>query len=100
MVEATVALSPNGLALEVTGVLDVQTVPGLVGKANGFIHEVADPVFDLAGVTKAESSALALLMAWHRQSHGLGKAARFVHVPKNLMAIATLSNLESVLKLG
>ena len=97
---ASVALSSDGLSLKISGILDVDTVPQLANKADQFISDVVHPIFDLEGVVKAESSALALLTAWRRQAHVLGKTAHFVHVPKYLMDIAKLSNVENILGLS
>lgn len=93
-----ITLSSDGKILKVVGGLNFETVPGLQDAADTFITSADQPIFDLAGVTKAESVALALMTTWHRKANALGKQARFQDVPKELMDIAKLSNLDKIME--
>lgn len=52
---------------------------------------------DLAGVTRADSAGLALLIEWMRRARGAGKTIVFRSVPDQLRAIARVSDLEDIL---
>ncbi len=54
-------------------------------------------VVNLSGVEKVDSSAIALLLELIKQAKKLSIPVSFSHVPKELMAIAHLSQLDSFL---
>jgi phospholipid transport system transporter-binding protein len=49
-----------------------------------------ETVFDLGGVKAADSSALALMLAWQRRAQGQGRKLKFINVPANVDALAKL----------
>jgi len=53
--------------------------------------------FDLGGVRSADSSALALMLAWQRRAQGQGRSLKFVNVPANVDALAKLYGLDGLL---
>jgi phospholipid transport system transporter-binding protein len=54
-------------------------------------------VFDLGGVKSADSSALALMLAWQRRAQAQGRTLKFVNVPGNVDALAKLYGVEGLL---
>jgi phospholipid transport system transporter-binding protein len=56
-----------------------------------------ETVFDLGGVQSADSSALALMLAWERRARAQGRNLKFVNVPANVDALATLYGVEGLL---
>jgi phospholipid transport system transporter-binding protein len=52
--------------------------------------------FDLAGVTRADSAGLALIVEWVKEARGCGGDAQFVNVPPQLLALATACGLASL----
>lgn len=52
-------------------------------------------VVNLSGVEKVDSSAIALLLELIKMAQGLSIKISFSHIPKELMAIARLSQLDS-----
>lgn len=52
---------------------------------------------DLAGVVRADSAGLALLIEWLRRARHAGKTIVFHAVPEQLRAIARVSDLEDIL---
>lgn len=82
-----------------TGELEFATVPGLLAGPGRNLGASASEV-DLAGVTRADSAGLALLVAWTRASARAGHAIRFIHVPAQLLSIARVSGLEEILPLA
>lgn len=84
----------------VNGALNFHTVPQLRELGDRLLTTQEQIIFDLEGVSKSDSSALALLTAWSRRAKQLGKIAYFIHLPPQLLDLAKLSNLDGVLKLS
>jgi phospholipid transport system transporter-binding protein len=98
MAEATCRDQGGGRWL-VTGELDFATVPGLLADCGSELAASASEV-DLAGVTRADSAGLALLIAWTRDRARAGQPIRFTHVPAQLLSIARVCGLEEILPLA
>jgi phospholipid transport system transporter-binding protein len=56
-----------------------------------------DLMFDLSGVQRCDSSAVALLLAWQRTAQGVGKRLELRSVPASLRSLATLYGVESLI---
>ena len=56
-----------------------------------------ETVFDLGGIKAADSSALAVMLAWQRRAQAQGRALRFVNVPANVDALAKLYGVDALL---
>jgi len=56
-----------------------------------------ETVFDLGGVQSADSSALALMLAWQRRAQAQGHSLNFVNVPANVDALAKLYGVGELL---
>jgi phospholipid transport system transporter-binding protein len=56
-----------------------------------------ETVFDLGGVTAADSSALALMLAWKRRAHDQGRSVKFINVPANVNALASLYGVDGLI---
>ena len=53
---------------------------------------------DFAKVTEVDSSAVALLLEWRRESHRRAKNLSFVNIPANLMALAELYGVDDLIQ--
>jgi phospholipid transport system transporter-binding protein len=56
-----------------------------------------ETVFDLAGVKAADSSGVALLLAWQRRAQGAGHRLTFINVPDNVRKLAALYGVDTLL---
>jgi len=56
-----------------------------------------ETVFDLGGVQSADSSALALMLAWERRARAQGRMLKFVNVPANVDALAKLYGVDELI---
>jgi phospholipid transport system transporter-binding protein len=56
--------------------------------------------FDLGGVKAADSSALALMLAWQRRAQAQGRSLKFKNVPANVDALAKLYGVDELLGRG
>ncbi|MGD2055761.1 MAG: STAS domain-containing protein [Gammaproteobacteria bacterium] len=52
---------------------------------------------DLAGVTRADSAGLALLVEWLRESERRDKSIRFLNMPEQMRSIARVCGLDRIL---
>lgn len=56
-----------------------------------------ETVFDLGGVRAADSSALALMLAWQRRAQAQGRKLSFINVPANVDALARLYGVDGLI---
>ena len=54
-------------------------------------------MFDLGGVKAADSTALALMLAWQRRAQAQGRTLSFTNVPANVDALARLYGVDALL---
>jgi phospholipid transport system transporter-binding protein len=54
-------------------------------------------VFDFSGVTRVDSSALALLLAWLRRAKTRGSAVELRALPESLLSLAQLYGVDTLL---
>lgn len=56
-------------------------------------------VFDLAGIVRADSAGLALLLEWQRRAKEAGIKLRYVNLPPQLQAIARVVGVDDILSI-
>ncbi len=86
---------------QVCGELSFSSVPDLL-KRSGIVFEPDDDKLlhiDLAGVPRADSAGLALLVCWVRQARQRNIRVVFRNVPEQMLKIAGVSGLSAVLPL-
>ena len=84
----------------VAGDLDYQTVTCLLENDDRLFSGGAAAVeVDLSGVGRSTSVSLALMLEWLRQARARNIAIGFSHVPAQILGIARLSQLETILDL-
>ena len=83
----------------VSGELDFDSVPEMFRESVERFGVTGDIVLDLAGVTRANSAGLALLIEWQRLARRPGRTISIRNVPVSLRNLARVSELESVLSL-
>jgi phospholipid transport system transporter-binding protein len=57
-------------------------------------------VFDLSAVKAADSSSVALLLAWQRKARAAGQKLSYVNVPPNIGTLASLYGVDTLLPQG
>ena len=82
------------------GELGFETVPSLLAHPGASMRGIDSLTVDLAGVTRADSAGLALLVEWLRESERAGLPIRFVNVPVQLLSIARVCGLDGILSLS
>lgn len=74
--------------LQISGEITFSTVPRW--RCSGYKHISSNdhPVIEFANITRCDSSAVALLLAWLRDAKEKGKVVHFAHLPQQLMDVA------------
>jgi phospholipid transport system transporter-binding protein len=87
---------PGRFQLE--GELSFDSVQAAMKKTRGFFA-APNPkmVFDLAGIAKADSAGLALLMEWLRLANLGGADLHYVNLPRQLLAMAHVAGVDEIL---
>jgi phospholipid transport system transporter-binding protein len=88
MAEANVMLSLDALTF--------QTAPAALEQGAQAI-QAGETVFDLGGVKAADSSGVAMLLAWQRRAQQAGQRLSFINVPENVRTLAALYGVDSLL---
>ena len=81
------------------GNLGLTNVAALAARAGELVTGRSAVTVDLAGVERADSAALALLLEWRRAADRAGCALAFSNVPEGLGAIADASGVDELLGL-
>jgi len=89
----------NGHAL-ISGLLTFNTVAKLRKSGDQLLRERDHLIFDLKSVTRCDSSAVTVLIAWTRLSRNKGKTVIFINLPRQLYEIAKVSRLDHLLPIS
>lgn len=89
------ALAPGGYTL--AGPLVFATVTALLAEGEAAFAGQGAIVIDLAGVTRADSAGLALLLEWSLAARAAGREIRYRNLPEEIIALATLSEVQGLL---
>lgn len=82
---------------QLDGELSFASVDLALRKTAKFFVSPARMVFDLAGISKADSAGLALLLEWLRQAGSGGVELHYVNLPRQLQAMAQVVGVEDIL---
>jgi phospholipid transport system transporter-binding protein len=81
----------------VSGVLDYGSVGALEAASRPLLASAPDAVVDLAGVERANSAALVLLLEWLDHAQRANRRIRFAGLPTSVLEIAGVSNVTRLL---
>jgi phospholipid transport system transporter-binding protein len=84
------------LVVALEGELTLDTVAAFFNRA----LPAGGVVFDFSGVTRVDSSALALLLAWLRRLKARGSAVELRALPESLLTLARLYGVDALLPLA
>jgi len=84
---------------QLAGELDFVSVPALLNETRMEFSTGREVTVDLAGVTRADSAGLALLVEWLRESECRGGTISFENVPVQLLSMAHVCGLDRILPL-
>ena len=96
--EAALEIAADG-TLAVAGHLGLASIAALAERGPELFSGGAEVTVDFAAVTRADSGALALLLAWQRSARAVGAHLNFRNVPPTLCAIAEACGVDALLAL-
>src|SRR6186997_1362363 len=76
--------------------LNVQNAKAVLDQGLAAI-KAGQTVFDLASVQQADSSAVAVLLAWKRAARKAGAALSYINLPASLTSLAALYGVDAFL---
>ena len=86
--------------LEARGVLGYATAGRALPAGLALIPGASRCTIDLSRVTEADSAGLAVLVEWLATSRSRGTVIRYEGIPAQILAVARISDLESLLTDG
>lgn len=81
------------------GELSFESVGLALRETKAWFAAPAQVVFDLDGITKADSAGLALLLEWLRQAGQNGVELHYVNLPPQLLAMARVAGVDGILSI-
>ncbi len=83
---------------QLEGELDFDSVPALLEDSIAlFSQDESDLEIDMAGIQRANSAALGLMLEWMQFAQQRNRGIYFLHVPDHLLDIAHVSDLDNIL---
>jgi phospholipid transport system transporter-binding protein len=86
----------NHNSLHLTGELDFVSTPYIYTESLVQLKKLSTLNIDLAGVTKSNSAAIALLIEWLKFAKAQQKPLHLHHIPKKLGAIIAASGIQDL----
>ena len=86
--------------MQLSGVLDLDSVPELLSAIEALNYDAAAVTVDLRGVERSDSAGVALLIAWMRNARQAQRDIRFLNMPSQMLNIARVSGLDAILPLA
>lgn len=86
--------------IRVSGELTFDTVPALTNELAASLATAQGLIVDLQDVGHADSAGLALLIEWRREAERCRCQLGFENIPAQLLAIASVSGVETLLSLS
>jgi phospholipid transport system transporter-binding protein len=92
-------LETTGNTLSIAGVLDFESVPDLESQGAEWFANAAPMQceLDLAAVTYSSSVGIALVLGWMRAAQHAGRTLTIKNIPSDMLALARVGGLESLL---
>lgn len=85
----------DGFAL--SGPVTIATAAQIIDAARTSWPEAGASIVDFAGVTEADSAAVALIFKWQRDAARKDRTVRCINIPANVVALARLYGVEELI---
>jgi phospholipid transport system transporter-binding protein len=82
------------------GDLGFETVTGALEASKDLFEDYPRIEIDLSGISEGDSAGLALLLEWVNWAKFYVREIRFIGIPKQIRAIAEISEVEDMLRVG
>ena len=94
-VPVSITRTADGFAL--SGPVTIATAAAIIELIRGAWPEEGVSTIDLAGVTDADSVAVALIFKWQRDAARKSRGVRVINVPSNVVALARLYGVDDLI---
>jgi phospholipid transport system transporter-binding protein len=94
---AATTLRQTADGFELVGPVTISTAAHIVEAARAAWPDAGESIVDFAGVTEADSAALALIFKWQRDAAKRGRTIRCINIPGNIHALAKLYGVDTLL---
>lgn len=94
----TLTLKHNPQQAQLIGYLNFSTVLKILDTGLQYVASADEPSFDFSEIKKANSAGIALMLAWWRAARQLKKTIHWQNIPKNMLALITVCDLEKILE--
>ncbi len=88
----------EGGRFRLSGCFGFETAGPLLERGDTAFRPHAHVELDLSGVSDADSAGLAVLLAWVERARSRGHTLRYTGLPAQLVGIARISEVESLLR--
>ncbi len=82
---------------ELSGEVGFDDAARLLGEGDAAFGSLQEAEVDLAGVTRADSAGLALLLEWSVSAAAAGRSLRYRNVPSAIASLAGISDVAELL---
>jgi phospholipid transport system transporter-binding protein len=90
-------MQPTAGGFALAGPLTIATASFYVEAAREHWPQEGDATIDFAGVTEADSAALALIFKWQRDAEKKGRKIHCVNIPPNVITLARLYGVDDLI---
>lgn len=90
----------GGGRFAVSGTLGFTTVMEALDTSKRLFEDYSTIELDLAGLVRADSAGLALLLEWVNWARHTAREIRFLNIPAQITSIAEISEVEDMLQMG
>ena len=92
-----ITIQPTSDGFALTGPVTIATASQIIDAARESWPDKGVSIVDFAGVTEADSAALALIFKWQRDAARKERAVRCVNIPANVVALARLYGVDELI---
>jgi phospholipid transport system transporter-binding protein len=89
----------DGNRLIVSGAVTIENVVKLTELGSAMLNQ-EDWVIDMQQVTEVDSSAVSMLLEWHRRAHRQNGQIQFTNLPEALKSLAQLYGVSELIPMG
>lgn len=80
------------------GELTFRSAQSALHQADDAFDALPRVVFDLAGISRADSAGVGIMLAWLARARETGSRLEFVNMPEQLVAIAHVAGVDGMLR--
>lgn len=81
----------------ISGFVTRNYINNIIALGDQFIVQADSPKFDFSGSKACDSTSVALAVHWWRVAQGCNKQISFINLPKEMLAIMKLSNINHII---